>query len=527
MQYALQKGLDTMANSYSEPANTAALPMEAPPPENTFTIHFKNGVTRSDYLIDLVPEDAQYDDNDDGNATRFLDIYKRFVRYCDAEKRWYVFDGVCWKPDDSKMVQKMARDAMYVSYTKEIMRLEEADGPKDFTRIQQLYKKRDKSGNFASIQNCLNMAAMEVPIAPDAFDADPYWFHTLNGSLQLSRTSSDYFSYLYHNEEQFFTKTARANLQLGDEPQYPEGYPEVFALCPNWIQFVLQCCNEDMRLYLYLQTAAGYSILTGDISEQKVFCLLGEGRNGKSLFINTLAEIAGDYAAKIEASILCTNRYGDKDSDMSKELYRIKGSRFVYSNEFSSTSTLNETFIKTITDGGKISCRPLYSAGIEYKPTYTLWFSTNHMPNLRAMDEGIRRRVVVIPFRHHVPEQEVDRTLPDKFRAEADAILTWLIQGYDMYRAHGFIVPQAIIDATAGYFTEQDIFKTFVDEHYVVDEHGKIYAQTVYNDYRNWCEMNGEKYVSQTVFGKELQRLGIARERDRSGYYYTLTIRQQ
>ncbi len=523
-----------MTNTNKETIDTVDCTMEPQieptslaPLVQSFTIQFVSGVTRSDYLIDLVPEDAQYDDNDEGNASRFLDIYKRYVRYCEAEKRWYVFDGVRWKADDSKAVAKMARDAMYVSYTKEIERLEAADGPKNLAQIQQLYKKRDKAGNFSTIQNCLNMAAMEVPIAPDEFDADHYWFHAQNGSLHLIQTDGAYFSYLYHKDAQLFTKTAGANLQLNEELIYPEGYPSVFALCPNWILFVLECCQQDMRLYLYLQMAAGYSILTGDISEQKVFCLLGEGRNGKSLFINTLAEIAGDYAAKIESSVLCTNRYGDKDSDMSKELYRIKGSRFVYSNEFGRSSTLNETFIKTITDGGKIACRPLYGSSIEYMPTYTLWFSTNHMPNLRAMDEGIRRRIVVIPFRHHVAEHEIDRTLADKFREEADAILTWLIQGYNMYHTNGLKPPQAVIDATAGYFTEQDPFRTFVDEHYVVDADGKIYAKQVYTDYRQWCEENGENYVSQTVFGKELQRLGIVRERDRSGYYYTLTVRPQ
>lgn len=223
--------------------------------------------------------------------------------------------------------------------------------------------------------------------------------------------------------------------------------------------------------------------------------------------------------------MLCTNRFGDKDNDMSKELYRIKGSRFVYSNEFGRSSVLNENFIKTITDGGKIACRPLYGASIEYKPSYTLWFSSNHMPNLAAMDEGIRRRVMVIPFRNNLTETQIDRTLSDKFRAEYPAILTWLIQGYDLYQKHGLVPPQAVVDATKGYFTEQDIFKLFVEEYYVVDPNGKIYAQNVYNDYRHWCEMNGEKPVSNIIFSKELQRLGVKRERDKHGYYYALKLK--
>ena len=369
------------------------------------------------------------------------------------------------------------------------------------------------------------MAAIETVISPDVFDANLYWFHAQNGAIDLRANDAHIYSgALYHKPTQYFTKMAGTSFQTGDEykpAQWDEKLPYL-PYCPKWIQFVLDCCNKDMDLYYYLQKAAGYSILTGDIAEQKVFCLLGEGRNGKSLFINTLAEIAGDYANKIEASVLCANRFGDKDNDTSKELYRIKGSRFIYSNEFGRSSMLNENFIKTITDGGKIACRPLYGASIEYKPTYTLWFSTNHMPNLNAMDEGIRRRVVVIPFRNHLTEAQIDHTLADKFRAEYPAILTWLIQGYDLYQKHGLVPPPAVQEATKCYFTEQDVFKMFVDENYVVDEFGKLSVKELRIDYEHWCKLNGETVANQRTLSKELQRLNITHGRGSDGYYYGL-----
>ena len=517
---------DHIVSSTPQPCDTDTSTTVPPKRTDGFTLDFRTASPIYTPLIDLVPEDAVYADSDEGNAKRFLDIYKEDVHYCEAEKCWYVFDGTRWKIDNTKAVQAMARDALYTSYTKEIEALEQRAGAKDFDKLKQLYKKRDKAGNYSSIQNCLNMAAIETAISPDVFDANLYWFHAQNGAIDLRANDAHIYSgALYHKPTQYFTKIAGTSFQTGDEykpAQWDETLPYL-PYCPKWIQFVLDCCNKDMDLYYYLQKAAGYSILTGDIAEQKVFCLLGEGRNGKSLFINTLAEIAGDYANKIEASVLCTNRFGDKDNDTSKELYRIKGSRFIYSNEFGRSSMLNENFIKTITDGGKIACRPLYGASIEYKPTYTLWFSTNHMPNLNAMDEGIRRRVVVIPFRNHLTEAQIDRTLADKFRAEYPAILTWLIQGYDLYQKHGLVPPQAVQEATKGYFTEQDVFKMFVDENYVVDEFGKVKAKELYQSYRIWCEENGEKYVSNIVFSREMQRLGIDKHEDKNGTQYHLS----
>ena len=144
------------------------------------------------------------------------------------------------------------------------------------------------------------------------------------------------------------------------------------------------------------------------------------------------------------------------------------------------------------------------------------------MPNLQAMDEGIRRRVVVIPFRNNLTEEQIDRRLAEKFRREYPAILTWLIQGYHLYKKRGFKPPSAVLEATGGYFTEQDVFKQFVDENYVVDAYGKIYAKRVYTDYRQWCEENGEKYVSNVQFSKELLRLGIEKHKDKHGTFYGL-----
>jgi putative DNA primase/helicase len=144
------------------------------------------------------------------------------------------------------------------------------------------------------------------------------------------------------------------------------------------------------------------------------------------------------------------------------------------------------------------------------------------MPNLQAMDEGIRRRIVVIPFRNHLTEEEIDRDLADKLLEEADAILYWLIQGYYRYTVHGLKPPAAVRQTTATYFAEQDIYQLFVEEHYIKDPDGKVYAKTLYQNYQHWCAENGEKAVSNIVFGKEMQRLAIPKTRGRQGYYYAL-----
>ena len=372
--------------------------------------------------------------------------------------------------------------------------------------VTELEKQQRSMGNLSTLKNCIGMAQKEVPIMPELFDQYAYLFHMPNTTLDVTTLTC-----VPNRKENYLTRTAGTVYNCESE-------------CPRWEQFVMECVEGDEELYRYLQKATGYSILSGDISEQVVFCLLGNGKNGKSLFINTLADIAGDYACKIDSAVICMNRRGDSSGEASKELYRMKGSRLVYTGEFNKNTLLNEAFIKSITDGGKISCRPLYGASIEYQPTYTLWFSTNNVPELSGFDEGIQRRFVLIPFKHYV--EHPDKTLPQVFRSEASGIMNWLVEGYQMYKTEGLNKPECIAHAVNEYLEEQDVFSMFVDEYYVKEDNGKVYAKTVYEQYRTWCQYNGEKPVSQVMLSRELARLGVEKRKDRNGIYYHLYPQQ-
>ena len=453
------------------------------------------------------PETLQgYKDNDAGNARRFLDVYGDDVRYCAGEKQWYICQSdMSWKADEELLVEKLAYDSVYNSYAHELQfyRIIDRFGQMKDT-VAKLERGMRSIGNLSTLKSCIGMAQKDVPITADRFDRYDNLFHMPNVTFD-----ADTLSCVENRKEYYITRTAEAHYDCEAE-------------CPRWEQFVMECVEGDIALYRYLQKAAGYSILSGDISEQVVFCLLGGGKNGKSLFINTLAEIAGDYACKIDSSIISMTRRGDKDHDVSKELHRMRGSRFVYTGEFNKNTMLNEAFVKSITDGGKISCRPLYGASVEYQPTYTLWFSTNNAPELTGFDEGIRRRFVLIPFEHYV--ETPDKTLPQVFRTEASGILNWLVEGYAMYKTEGLGKPDCIAQATDAYIGEQDVFQLFVEEYYERDDNGKVYAKNVYEQYKAWCQYNGEKPVTQIALSKELQRLYMTRGKDRNGYYWRMRL---
>ncbi len=469
-----------------------------------------------------------YVPNDMGNARRFLDARGNEVRYCAAEEQWYVFNGIQWEPAPTTLIEQMASRELEISYLKEAQYFKERNAFGYMDNLQKQAAKRGiDAGNTRTVKACVKAAEFMNIIEPETFNSDPYWFHAKNGAVDLNlkvtrennHVEVELYSALFNEPEQYFTQTAGASLKEMTDPEHPYH-------CPNWVRFVAICAAGNVDVYHYLQKAAAYSVLTGDISEQKVFCLLGAGRNGKSLFINTLAEIAGDYACKIDASILCKTKFNDQNPDTAKELYRMKGRRFVYTNEFGDSDTMNASFIKALTDGGNITGRQLYQSTVEYKPTCKLWFSTNHMPNLQSMDEGIRRRIVVIPFPVQIPETMIDRNLADKLRAEYDDILNWLLMGYVNYVIDGLEAPEAIKNATAAYFENQDVFLRFLNENYIIDPNSRLAARTLYQHYQAWCVENGEKAVSNNKFGMEMTRLGVEKERGRNNTSYFLAPRE-
>src|SRR5262249_34565131 len=152
----------------------------------------------------------------------------------------------------------------------------------------------------------------------------------------------------------------------------------------------------------------GYA-LTGSTREHALFFLYGPGANGKSVFMNTVAAIVGDYAktAPVDTFIEATHERHPTD------LAGLMGARLVTASETQKGRRWDEAKVKTLTGGDKIAARFMRGDFFEYAPQFKLVISGNHKPSLRNVDEAIRRRFHLVPFTVTIPEQERDRDLPE------------------------------------------------------------------------------------------------------------------
>ena len=195
----------------------------------------------------------------------------------------------------------------------------------------------------------------------------------------------------------------------------------------------------------------GYCI-TGSTREHGLFFFYGTGANGKSVLLNTVSGILGDYhrTAPIETF---TASSVDRHPT---ELAGLQGRRLVTAIETEEGRRWAESRIKALTGGDKISARFMRADFFEYTPAFKLVIAGNHKPGLRSVDEAIRRRFHLIPFTVTIPEEKRDPDLFEKLSKEWPGILDWMINGAMHWQESGLRPPEAVTAATKAYLEAED-----------------------------------------------------------------------
>jgi putative DNA primase/helicase len=273
--------------------------------------------------------------------------------------------------------------------------------------------------------------------------------------------------------------------------------------CPLWLGFLERVTAGNKALQDYLQRVAGYC-LTGLIDEHAMFFLYGTGANGKSVFINTLVGIWGDYAATAPMETFI-----DSPTDRHPtELAHLRGARLVVAQEVEKGRRWAEAKIKSITGGDRISARFMRQDFFEFTPQFKLMIGGNHKPSLGTVDEAVRRRMHLIPFTVTIPKHERDRQLADKLRAEWPGILQWAIAGYLEWQRQGLAPPDIVLDATDEYLAGEDTLGRWIDDCCVIATNNWQVGDHLWASWKAWAERNNEKPGNRIQFGKDMDARG-------------------
>jgi len=271
-----------------------------------------------------------------------------------------------------------------------------------------------------------------------------------NGTLEL-----DTQTFRPHRSEDMITKISKVNY-------------EPTAMAPMWDTFISRIFQDENgiareQVIKYIQKCAGYS-MTSDVSAQAFFVLYGRGKNGKTKFTNAIKWVMGDYVIKGMVSILmASDKSSGKNTDDEADLF---GARMVYVSEPQDGCRLNEAKVKSLVDTDTIRAMRKFEHSFEFQPTHKIWLQTNYKPKVQGDDDGIWRRIKLIPFLVQIPIEERDEHLDDKLQSEGSGILNWMLAGLREWYAAGRKLdePREIRDAVGGYRIDSDSFGSFLSD---------------------------------------------------------------
>jgi putative DNA primase/helicase len=401
------------------------------------------------------------------------------------------------------------------------------DKKKRLAHAHRVLKWAIESESAKRINAMLDLARSEpgIPILPEQFDADPWLLNCPNGTLDL-RTGQ----LREHRREDYITKLC------------PTSY-DAAALCPTWERFLEAVFpndedEPDLELIRFVQRLLG-RCLTGDVTEQVLPIFWGGGANGKSTLVNAVLDTLGlGYAIKANTDLLMASR-GERHPTELASLFRI---RLVIASETHQGRRLNESLVKDLTGGEPIRARRMKEDFWEFKPTHKVILLTNHRPRVSGTDEGIWRRIRLVPFTAtfwdpndpgksaaQLPaNRKQDKQLGEKLAAEREGILAWLVRGCMEWRRDGLTLPDKVRLATAEYRCGEDMVEQWIGE---CCERGdsafRCKASALYASFRDWSERAGEEVFSRKAFGEALTERGFQRMTSNGTWYLGLALRQE
>ena len=409
-----------------------------------------------------VRETTQYDNTQDGIAQCFRDRFKDKLRYCHTAGAWFIYTGTHWTKDERKLA---------------------------FTWARHTGRELGFDGKASTCAGVEKFAAADEAFAVthEIWDANPYLLGTPSGTVDLREGRLR-----KARQDDYITKLAGVA---------PSSAPH-----PSWSKFLDEATQGDRELQTFLQRMAGYC-LTGDTREHALFFVYGPGGNGKSVFLNVLSGILGDYA---KTSAMETFQAANSDRHPT-DLAMLAGARLVTASETEEGRLWAESRIKQLTGGDTIAARFMRQDFFEYRPSFKLVIVGNHKPALRNVDDAARRRFNIVPFVHKPAEP--DPYLEEKLKDEWPQILGWMIEGCVDWQAEGLARPAVVVEATNEYFSEQDLFGQWLEERCIINSIVKDTSAKLFADWRVFCEHAGVPAGNAKTLGDRLRKAGFERSK--------------
>jgi len=372
------------------------------------------------------------------------------------------------------------------------------------TYLAFVMKRRD----YKYVVSALNAAKPMLAVSVSDLDKDENLLNTPYATYDLSKGIAGEQP---HNAEDLITKIT--NVSPSDDGK------------ELWDQCLELFFGGDTELIEYVQMVVGMAAV-GKVYQEHLIIAYGNGANGKSTFWNTISRVLGTYSGKLSAETLTV---GCK-RNVKPEMAELKGKRLIIASEMEEGMRLNTAVVKQLCSTDEIFAEKKYKAPFAFVPSHTLVLYTNHLPKVGANDDGIWRRLIVIPFNAKIVGDSDIKNYADFLYEKAGGyILKWVIEGAKKAIDAGFKtrLPKCVQDAINAYREENDWLGHFISECCDVDASYTEKSGELYQAYRAYAVQNGEFTRQNGDFNSALENAGFSKRKTKKGaFFYGLKLKE-
>ena len=374
----------------------------------------------------------------------------------------------------------------------QLMSDEQLEAYKEFisAKAYQAFALRRRDSKY--ITAALKESHPMLEISPRDLDADCFALCTPAATCDLRKGLAGARE---HSPEDFITKMTAVSPGSKGEQIWLDCLDLIF------------CGNQE--LIDYVQMICGLAVI-GKVYVEALIIAYGGGRNGKSTFWNSVSRVLGLYSGNISADTLTVGCR----RNIKPELAEAKGKRLLIAAEMQEGARLNDSTVKQLCSTDDMFAEKKYKDPFSFTPCHTLVLYTNHLPRVSASDDGIWRRLIVIPFDAKIEGSDDKKNYAEYLYANAsESILAWVIEGakkvIDLdYRIP---IPACVQKAIDEYRAQNDWFGHFIEDRCDVGSEYKESSSALYQAYRNYC-LDTNEYVRSTAdFYFALENAGYER----------------
>ena len=468
------------------------------------------------------------DYSDTGESYVFVDNCKDRVCYTN-QSGFMWFNGKVWQESEplalgevQRFTDKQLNDAQLRvakayqviqqnGVSKDIQTMGKTKASRFFNDDQQAaFKEYENAKNYEAfilkerstrgINGILTNARPKLVKEINEFDADPFLLNTPTGPFNLKKGM--------HGQQE-----SKASELITKSTSCIPGNQGASL----WQEALTTFFCGDQALINYVQEIVGL-VAIGQVYLEALIIAYGSGRNGKSTFWNTIANVLGTYTGHLSADALTTG----VRRNVKPEMAEVKGKRLIISAELEEGKRLNTSIVKQLCSTDEIYAEKKYMKPFSFTPSHTIVLYTNYLPHVGGNDEGIWRRLIVIPFKATIAKRNDIKNYAQYLTEKAGpAVLQWIIEGAQrtIQQNYQLTTPAAVTKAVRAYHADNDWLRHFLNENCELDPSYEQKSGDLYQKYREYCQGIGEYTRSTTDFYTALKNAGFQRQHKQNGRF--------